>query len=227
MSLIVSIDTSTKVCSVALHQGGKLLALNELFTEKSHSGMLTTLVENVVKYAGFSLQQLDAIAVAKGPGSYTGLRIGVSTAKGLSFSLDKPLISVNTLEAMASQMKDFYPANYLLCPMIDARRMEVYCGLWDNSLLQVTTTEAKIIDETSFEELLATQNVVFFGDGAQKCKAKITHEHAIFPTVEIYPSAKTVGILAYQAYQRQAFENVVSFEPFYLKDFVGTTPKSK
>ena len=134
MSLILSIDTSTKVCSVALHQDGNLLAISELFTEKSHSGMLTTLCENVVKYAGFSLKSLDAFAVAKGPGSYTGLRIGVSTAKGFCFALDKPLISVNTLGAMAYQLKDFYDEIHLLCPMIDARRMEVYCQILDNQM---------------------------------------------------------------------------------------------
>ncbi|MDI9874665.1 tRNA (adenosine(37)-N6)-threonylcarbamoyltransferase complex dimerization subunit type 1 TsaB [Flectobacillus rivi] len=226
MSLIVSIDTSTKVCSVALHKEGKLLGLSELFTEKSHSGMLTTLVENVVKQAGYELSQLDAIAVAKGPGSYTGLRIGVSTAKGLSFALDKPLLSVNTLEAMAAQLKDMYGADTLLCPMIDARRMEVYCGVWNTEMGTISEIEAKIIDETAFISLLEKQPIVFFGDGAAKCKSQIAHPNAHFPNTELYPSARTVGVLAHKAFQEQAFENVVSFEPFYLKDFVGTTPKA-
>ena len=225
MSLILSIDTSTKVCSVALHQNGKLLAVNELYTEKSHSGMLTTLCENVVKYAGFSLNAVDAFAVAKGPGSYTGLRIGVSTAKGFCFALDKPLIAVNTLEAMAFQVKDFYDETHLLCPMIDARRMEVYYQVLDNQMNIISETEAKIIDELSFSEILNENQLVFFGDGAAKCQAEITHKNAVFLHTEIHPSAKTVGILATKSFEKSLFENVVTFEPFYLKDFVGTQKK--
>ena len=225
MSLILSIDTSTKVCSVALHQDGKLLAVNELYTEKSHSGMLTTLCENVVKHAGFSLNDLNAFAVAKGPGSYTGLRIGVSTAKGFCFALDKPLIAVNTLEAMAYQLKDFYDETHLLCPMIDARRMEVYCQVLDNQMNIILETEAKIIDELSFSELLDEKKVVFFGDGAAKCQAEITHKNAVFLHTEIHPSAKTIGVLATKSFEKSLFENVVTFEPFYLKDFVGTQAK--
>jgi tRNA threonylcarbamoyladenosine biosynthesis protein TsaB len=226
MSLILSIDTSTKVCSVALHKEGKLLAISELYTEKSHSGMLTTLCENVVKHAGFTLRDLDAIAVAKGPGSYTGLRIGVSTAKGFCFALDKPLISVNALEAMAYQVKDFYDETHLICPMIDARRMEVYCQVFDNQMNNISETEAKIIDEESFSELINEKKIVFLGDGALKCKDKITHENAIFLQTEITPSARTVGILATNFYEKALFENVVTFEPFYLKDFVGTVART-
>ena len=225
MSLILSIDTSTKVCSVALHQNGKLLAVNELYTEKSHSGMLTTLCENVVKYAGFSLNAVDAFAVAKGPGSYTGLRIGVSTAKGFCFALDKPLIAVNTLEAMAFQVKDFYDETHLLCPMIDARRMEVYYQVLDNQMNIISETEAKIIDELSFSEILNEKQLLFFGDGAAKCQAEITHKNAVFLHTEIHPSAKTVGILATKSFEKSLFVNVVTFEPFYLKDFVGTQAK--
>ena len=226
MSLILSIDTSTKVCSVALHKEGKLLAINELYTEKSHSGMLTILCENVVKNAGFSLHDLDTIAVAKGPGSYTGLRIGVSTAKGFCFALDKPLLAVNTLEAMAYQVKDFYDESHLICPMIDARRMEFYCQILDNEMNIISETEAKIIDETSFSALLAQHKIVFIGDGSAKCQEKITYPNAIFPNIEIMPSAKTVGILATNLYEKMLFENVVTFEPFYLKDFVGTVART-
>lgn len=225
MPLILSIDTSTKVCSVALHKDGKLLSVNELYTEKSHSGMLTTLCENVVKHAGFILKDLDAIAVAKGPGSYTGLRIGVSTAKGFCFALDKPLIAVNTLEAMAYQVKDFYNSSHLICPMIDARRMEVYCQILDNDMDIVLETEAKIIDEESFLKILEQHKIVFIGDGSAKCQEKITHPNAIFPKIEITPSAKTIGILATNIYEKSLFENVVTFEPFYLKDFMGTVAK--
>ncbi len=225
MSLILSIDTSTKVCSVALHSDGKLLAISELCTEKSHSGMLTTLCENVVRYAGFSLNDLDAFAVAKGPGSYTGLRIGVSTAKGFCFALDKPLIAVNTLEAMAYQLKDFYDETHLLCPMIDARRMEVYCQILDNQMNVISETEAKIINELSFSEILDEKKIVFFGDGATKCRAEISHKNAVFLNTEIHPSAKTVGLVTTKSFEKSLFENVVTFEPFYLKDFVGTQPK--
>ncbi|MFN8353865.1 MAG: tRNA (adenosine(37)-N6)-threonylcarbamoyltransferase complex dimerization subunit type 1 TsaB [Spirosomataceae bacterium] len=221
--LILSIDTSTKVCSVALHQQGQLLASYELYTEKSHSGMLTSLIQQAVAHTGHELQQLDAIAVAKGPGSYTGLRIGVSTAKGLCFALDKPLLAVNTLEAMAWQLKGLY-ASAWLCPMLDARRMEVYCAVYDAQGNVVSPTEAKIINEQSFEELLSKNRVIFFGEGAAKCKAMLAHQaHAVFPETGVTPSAKTVGLLAAQAFHNQQFEDVVSFEPFYLKEFVSTS----
>lgn len=227
--LILSIDTSTRVCSVALHQQGELLGCYELLTEKTHSSLLTTLIENVVIQAGFSLAQLDAVAVAKGPGSYTGLRIGVSTAKGLCYALDKPLIAIHTLEAMAAQLQPFYPATHVLCPMIDARRMEVYCAEYEGSTRQVLrTTEARIIDEHSFAELLQERPVVFFGDGAAKCQPLLaSYPQAIFPSVSIHPSATTVGYLAKEAFTKQAFEDLITFEPYYLKEFMGTLPKAK
>ncbi|MBC7893383.1 MAG: tRNA (adenosine(37)-N6)-threonylcarbamoyltransferase complex dimerization subunit type 1 TsaB [Sphingobacteriaceae bacterium] len=224
--LILSIETSTRVCSVALHQEGDLLACYELFTEKSHSGLLTTLVQNAVDHAGATLADLDAVAVAKGPGSYTGLRIGVSTAKGLCYALDKPLLAINTLEAMATQLRDFVPENFLLCPMIDARRMEVYCALFSPNGQEIEPTQAKIVDESAFSEYLAVQPVFFFGDGAAKCQAALGHhENARFPATPVHPSARTVGLLAMQAYRNGLFENVVTFEPFYLKEFVGTVKK--
>ena len=222
MPLLLSLETSTRVCSVALHQRGTLLACYELLTEKSHSGMLTTLVQQVVQHAGFSLNQLDAIAVAKGPGSYTGLRIGVSTAKGLCYALDKPLLAINTLEAMALQLCDFVPTGALLCPLLDARRMEVYCALFDTKLNIVELTQAKIIDETAFAHYLAERPVFFFGEGAAKCQPLLNrHPNAYFPATSIYPSARTLGVLATRAYDNARFEDVVTFEPFYLKEFVS------
>jgi tRNA threonylcarbamoyladenosine biosynthesis protein TsaB len=217
--LILSIDTSTRACSVALHQDSVLLTSSELFAEKSHSGMLTTLIDNTLKVASVSYQDLDAIAVAKGPGSYTGLRIGVSTAKGLCFALDKPLLGINTLEAMAWQVNDFVADSHLLCPMIDARRMEVYCSILDKKGQIIEPTQAKIIDEFSFLETLEKQSVVFFGDGAAKCQKAITHPNAIFLQNVIQPSAKTVGLLASTALNLGQTESVADFEPFYLKDF--------
>ncbi|WP_028523091.1 tRNA (adenosine(37)-N6)-threonylcarbamoyltransferase complex dimerization subunit type 1 TsaB [Runella limosa] len=228
MPLLLSIDTSTRGCSVALHQDGQLLSNYDLLAEKSSSGMLTTLIYNAVEHAGFQLVDVDAFAVAKGPGSYTGLRIAVSTAKGLCFALDKPLISVNTLEAMTLQLKSFFPANYLFCPMLDARRMEVYCAVLDAELHFVEATQAKIMDEQSFNELLTERSVVFFGDGAEKCQRILgQNPNAHFPSAAIFPLAKTVGELAWKRFQDQQFEEVAAFEPFYLKDFMATTPKPK
>ncbi|MFT4032337.1 MAG: tRNA (adenosine(37)-N6)-threonylcarbamoyltransferase complex dimerization subunit type 1 TsaB [Siphonobacter sp.] len=225
--LILSLDTSTRVCSVALHHNGRLLGCYELFTEKTHSAMLTTLLEQVVTQAGFAFTDLHAIAVAKGPGSYTGLRIGVSTAKGLCFALDKPLIAINTLEAIAAQLRSYYTQDHLLCPMIDARRMEVYCSIYEAQTLQlIQDTKAEIVTEASFTELY--RPIVFFGDGAAKCKgilSKLTG--AIFPDTEIYPSAKTIGLLATEAAKQQQFEDLATFEPYYLKEFIGTIPKTK
>lgn len=240
MSIILSIETSTKACSAAIHQNGKLLSVSELYNEKSSSGMLTTLIAHVVKTANLTFQDLDAIAVAKGPGSYTGLRIGVSTAKGLCFTLEKPLIAVNTLEAMAYQLSigwrtalnsQFSILNsqlpILLCPMLDARRMEVYCSVFKSDDLEIIEpTQAKIIDETSFADLLSTNKIMFFGDGAEKCRAILgENSNTVFLDKIIYPSARNVGFLASKAFEEEHFENVADFEPYYLKEFVGTTVK--
>ncbi|MGA0556072.1 tRNA (adenosine(37)-N6)-threonylcarbamoyltransferase complex dimerization subunit type 1 TsaB [Larkinella sp. VNQ87] len=226
MSLILSLDTSTTVCSVALHRDGELVACYELFTEKSSSGLLTTLIQQAVQHGGHQLAELDAIAVAKGPGSYTGLRIGVSTAKGLCFALDKPLLALDTLEAMTAQIRPFYPMPYALCPMLDARRMEVYCAVYNTAGQVIMPTAAEIVDEQSFADLLAERPVVFFGNGATKCRAVLAHQpNAVFPAQVVQPSAKTVGQLAAVAFQENRFEDVVNFEPYYLKDFVGTKPR--
>ena len=224
--LLLSLDTSTTVCSVALHRDGMLLGCYELFTERTSSAMLTTLIANVVEHTGHELSELNAIAVAKGPGSYTGLRIGVSTAKGLCFSLDKPLLAVNTLAAMTGQIRAFYPANHILCPMIDARRMEVYCAFYDTNGCELRRTSAEIIDSQSFSDWLARGPVVFFGDGATKCQAVLgNHPNAVFVEQVMVPSARTVGVLATLAFAEGRFENVATFEPFYLKEFM--TVKSR
>lgn len=187
--------------------------------------MLTTLMRNAVEHAGFKLTDIDAIAVAKGPGSYTGLRVGVSTAKGLCYALDKPLIAINTLQAMALQLAPFFPG-HLLCPMIDARRMEVYAAVLDENNAFVQETQAVILHEDSFADLLAAHQVVFFGDGAGKCKPVLEkHSNAVFPAAEIKPSARTVGELGIAAFQNDLFEDVASFEPYYLKDFMSPAPR--
>lgn len=224
--MILSIDTSTTGCSVALHQGYELLARYELFTERTSSSLLTTLIDNVIQHSGHQLTDLDAIAVAKGPGSYTGLRIAVATAKGLCFALDKPLLAVNTLQAMSEQVRYWSSANRewsLLCPMIDARRLEVYCAMYAPDGQEAMPTTAKVIDGESFAEELEQGTVLFFGDGATKCQPLLGgHPNARFLGPPVRPSASTVGVLAYAAFLEGQFENLAAFEPFYLKEFMTT-----
>ncbi|KYG81817.1 tRNA threonylcarbamoyladenosine biosynthesis protein TsaB [Roseivirga ehrenbergii] len=225
MPKILSIETSTTVCSVALTTDGNTLASQKLFLEKSHSTLLTVVIEQIMKQVGMEMSELDAIAVSKGPGSYTGLRIGVSTAKGLCYALDKPLIAVNTLLAMANEVNRQNHSGALLCPMIDARRMEVYTALYDGELNELKKTSAKILEENSFYETLMHNQVLFFGNGAGKFKdLKTNVSNAIF-IENITPSAWSVGLLANQAFLKGDFEDVAYFEPFYLKDFVATKPK--
>lgn len=221
MPILLSLDTSTKACSVALHRKGQLLANVELLIEHAHSENLTLLIQECIKHARITLNEVDAFAVAMGPGSYTGLRIGVSTVKGLCYALDKPLIAINTLEAMASQLA-ILPTDYWYCPMLDARRMEVYCAIYDNRLQPILSTRAEIVNENSFGEQLAVKPILFFGDGAAKCKPQLARKpNAHFVDRIIYPSAKSVGMLAIKAFTAGQFENIAYFEPFYLKDFVS------
>lgn len=213
---------------MAVHTDGQLAASYDLLTDRSSSSMLTTLMKNAVEHAGYALADLDAVAVAKGPGSYTGLRVSVSTAKGLCYALDKPLIAIETLAAMTAQITAYYPEGYLFCPMIDARRMEVFAAVYDAQLQFVQPTQAVILDENSFSDLLQEHSIVFFGDGAAKSRPLLgTHPNAHFPDQLIEPSARTVGILASKAYPAGQFEDLAAFEPYYLKDFVGTTQRKK
>ncbi len=226
MPLILSLDTSTTTCSVALHLDGNLLGCYELFTERTAAARLTTLIGDVVEHTGHALNQVDAVAVAQGPGSYTGLRIGVSTAKGLCFALDKPLIAINTLQAITEQIRVFYPTHYILCPMIDARRMEVYCALYATDGQELRPTSAEIVDSHSFDQWLSRGPVVFFGDGAAKCRAVLgSQPNALFAEPLIQPSARTIGQLAAPAFTEARFENVATFEPFYLKEFMVINSK--
>lgn len=225
MALILSIDTSTKACSTALHLDGQLVASRDLLEDKSHSVRLLGLIDDVLEMAGFKMAEVDAFAVAKGPGSYTGLRIGVSTIKGLCYAMDKPMISVNTLDAMALEVIKEKEHKALYCPMIDARRMEVYCAVFDQNLTVVSDIEAKIIDETSFADFLDKGEVYFFGDGSGKCKEAFGNNSKAIFVNDIHPSAKWVGELAVAKFEQGQFEDVAYFEPFYLKDFVATTPK--
>ncbi len=227
MSTILQIETATSVCSVALAVDGKTIAVKEQQAPNIHAASLTLFIEEVMQVAGLAYTDLDAIAVSKGPGSYTGLRIGVSTAKGLCFALDKPLIAINTLEMMTSGFLAHQPEfRGLVCPMIDARRMEVFTAVFDLALNEVAPTQAKIIDHQSFETLLQKHNIAFIGDGAEKCKSAIVGPNANFYS-QNFNSANHMSELAQQALLNNTFEDVAYFEPFYLKDFVFTTPKKK
>lgn len=228
MSCILHLETATKVCSVAVSLNSELIFYKEDTKGQSHSHLLGVFVHEAIQLLRDKNIPLQAVAVSCGPGSYTGLRIGVSEAKGLCYGLDIPLIAIETLQIMAQQVitEELNNGIDLLCPMIDARRMEVYDALFNTSLDKVKTTSANIIDENSFNEYLTDRQIVFFGDGADKCKETIVSENALFLD-NIYPRAKDMIMLAEQAFNNQQFVDVAYYEPFYLKEFVGTVPKNK
>lgn len=230
MALILNIETATTVCSVSLAKDGSLLALKEINDDYSHSENLTLFIQDVCLQAQMKLSDIDAIAVSKGPGSYTGLRIGVSTAKGLCYSLKKPLIAINTLKHLAlsvSEKLKSIPNNYgemdpppLFCPMIDARRMEVYCAIYDSSNKEIIPTTAEIIDEHSFADLLISTQLIFFGDGAAKCKDILSvNTNALF-IEDVVLSAVNMIPLSEKSFINKIFEDIAYFEPFYLKNFM-------
>ena len=227
MALILSIETTTKVCSVALHLAGKLVATQELWIEKSHADSLMLMIEQLLSRSPYNKNALSAIAVSQGPGSYTGLRIGTSTAQGLCYALEVPLIAVNTLEAMAYGVNQYNVTNALLCPMIDARRMEVYYLLSDKKQHILEATHSKVIDKDSFQNWLNAYTILFFGDGAAKCQPILEkNKNAIFLS-HIYPSATHIGVLAYEQFCQKKFEDSAYFEPLYLKEFQTKLPKKK
>lgn len=227
---ILNIESSTGVCSVSISGGYDVIAFRESRTGRSHAALLTVFVDEVMKECGLRFSELSAVAVSSGPGSYTGLRIGVSAAKGICYAADLPLISVNTLATMArmviSSHNGILDDNCLLCPMIDARRMEVYMSLFDYEGKQTGDISAEIIDGDTFSHLPGEKRLLFFGDGAEKCKEIISHRNAIF-IPGIYPSAVMMADFSYKAFIEGRFENTAYFIPFYLKDFIATTPKNK
>lgn len=234
MSVLLSLETSTSVCSAALHGDGKLLASIELHIPQSASSKLAVMIDQLFKTADIVPNAINGVVVSAGPGSYTGLRIGVATAKGLCFALSIPLLSINTLELMAYQVLSSLPFSVdkgladesaLLCPMLDARRMEVYCLIADHKLKVLEQTNARVIDASSFDALLEKNVIYFFGNGAAKCKSIITHKNARF-IEQVIPSASRLGELGHKKFQLNQTEDVSSFEPFYLKDFVAKKPKS-
>lgn len=217
MALLLNIETATTNCSVSLSKEGETIVLKEDYnTNFSHAESLHVFIDEVVKSAKIKLSDIDAIAVSKGPGSYTGLRIGVSAAKGLCFSLDKPLISVSTLESLSHQVKI---DKGCIVPMLDARRMEVYSAVFDANYHQIREIQAQVLDESSFLDYLTKDKVYFIGNGVEKTKTIIQHKNAVFIENKL-PSANEMGTLAFEKYKKNDFENVAYFEPFYLKDFI-------
>lgn len=228
MSYILYIETATEVCSVAISNNNEVIFAKEETRGPSHAVLLGQFVDEAVKYTVSNAITLDAVAVSCGPGSYTGLRIGMSEAKGLCYGLNIPLIAINTLEIMASGVvkSERVEEDILLCPMIDARRMEVYDALYNRKLEVVKPVAADIINEESFNEYLTENKILFFGNGADKCKAVLHHPNAVFLD-NIYPKAINMIEPAQKAYENKSFVDIAYFEPFYLKEFVATTPKNK
>ncbi len=220
MARILLIETSTAVLSVALSENGTVVASRECHEPRLQASLTAPLVKEVLDSKGLAVRDCDAICVGKGPGSYTGLRVGVSTAKGLAFGAGLPLIAIGSLDILAQAAID---GNHTVIPMIDARRMEVYTAVFSPSGKQTTPVEAKIIGPDSFKEELEAGPVVFIGDGALKCKDVITHPNASF--VEAWPLAANMAPLAEAAYNEKRFEDLAYFEPFYLKDFVATVSR--
>ena len=234
--MILCLETATPSCSVALVHNGEVLACEEDPKGQNHSEKITLFIDSVMKKAGISYNQLDAVAISMGPGSYTGLRIGVSTAKGICYAVSKPLIAVETLEAMASGgrivissevEKSSLNGSIMLVPAIDARRMEVYAAIFDENVNNIKDTEAVIIDGNSFADLTKDHHLYLFGDGADKCAELFENDDKITVIKEFYCSARYMNVIAQRKLDAKDFVDVAYFEPFYLKDFVPGTPTVK
>ena len=235
MERIILIETSTALCSVALAENGSIVDYRESSAPKAHASLTAVFIQEMLDGRGLSVADCDAVCVSMGPGSYTGLRVGVSTAKGLCFGARKPLIAVGTLDTLVAQAADAADYKYIV-PMIDARRMEVYTASFarhttsstdccSTDWKQTTETSPMIIDENSFADILADGPVLFIGDGAGKCADVITHPNAHF--CQCHPKASSMLSPALAAYKEKRFEDVAYFEPFYLKEFVATVSKKK
>jgi tRNA threonylcarbamoyladenosine biosynthesis protein TsaB len=228
MERLILIETSTALCSVALAENGAIVAYRESSALKAHASLTAVFIQEVLQEKGITLEDCDAVCVSKGPGSYTGLRVGVSTAKGLCFGSRKPLIAVGTLDTLVAQAQMPDQAGNdgprFIVPMIDARRMEVYTAIFENGT-QTTETSPMIIDENSFADILEQGPVLFIGDGAGKCADVIRHPNARF--CQCNPTASAMLQPAIEALKEKRFEDVAYFEPFYLKEFVATVSKKK
>lgn len=228
MALILNFDTSTKVCSVTLAEDKKILSFRENDEGRNHASLLTVFIDEVLKEAGKSTSDLDAIAVSKGPGSYTGLRIGISTAKGMAYALNIPVMAIPTLKIMAYGYLAHHAVDEdtLLCPMIDARRMEVYTEFYTQKLEVFRKVGADIIETDSYRDIRNKYKMIFFGDGASKCE-NILEGNEIVIDKSYKISSLHMPALSKESFEQRNFENVAYFEPFYLKNFVATTPKKK
>ena len=216
MANILLIETSAEICSVAIESDGKILNIQMSNDAMQHATHLPVYIENAIKLIRQQNITLDAVAVSAGPGSYTGLRIGVSTAKGLCYAIGCKLIAIDTLKIIATSLQQDIPANAIICPLIDARRMEVYTAMFDSNLNEISPAEAKIIDETSFSNINCP--IYFCGSGAEKCSTVIKNPNAQFFT-SVQPTANMMVSLAENAYRNNQFEDVAYYEPFYLKEF--------
>lgn len=216
MALILNIETATKNCSVSLSNEGKTIVCKEIAAQNfSHAEKLHLFIAEVLAENNLVFSDLSAVAVSQGPGSYTGLRIGVSSAKGFCYALNIPLIAVDTLQLLAKQIQI---EKGIILPMIDARRMEVFTAFYDKNFNQIRNVQAEIIDENSYAEIDETLHLV--GDGTEKFKNTLTNDKFIFHSNVIYPSAKEMSALSYEKFQNHDFVDVAYFEPFYLKDFL-------
>jgi len=227
-NFILNIETSTKACSVALSENGNFITVKEAVDmDYSHAEKLNLFIGEVMKSSGLKFSQLSAVSVSKGPGSFTGLRIGVSTAKGLAYALAIPLISIETLKSMAVGFlsENVCQADELLVPMIDARRKEVYMQILDAGLNPKTKTEAKVIDSNSFEALYTDKKIHLFGDGVDKFAEEFNLNNRIAVHEGFYPSAQFMTGLSFQKFSAKSFEDVAYFEPYYLKDFIAIKPR--
>jgi tRNA threonylcarbamoyladenosine biosynthesis protein TsaB len=228
--MILCLETSTAVCSAALCDRNGVVAIKEGSGNKSHAAQLTVFIDELLTRAGIKAGDLEAVAVSKGPGSYTGLRIGVSTAKGIAYAASIPLIGVETTLSMFYGINDDIIREYnlsstsLYIPMLDARRMEVYSTVYDNNGRKVRETAAEVIDENSFRDIPEKVRILFFGDGADKCREIIKRKNAAIAD-DFIISAAFMHIPAYKAFEEHKFEDVAYFEPFYLKDFITSRPK--
>lgn len=223
MAVILSLETSTPVCSIAVHRAGILVGEKSLSVPGAHSEKLMGMIDSLLKECKLTIKNVEAVAVSEGPGSYTGLRIGVSVAKGLSFASDIPLISISTLKALAYGAKSQIKDSGLIVALLDARRMEVYREVFDLDLNSVNKLDSEIIDKDSFSDLFEKGKVYFVGDAVKKVSELLDHSHAAFLDVPI--SADYVGVLAYQKFQREEFADLAYFVPNYLKEFKALQSK--
>ncbi len=232
MERLILIETSTALCSAALAENGEIVSYRESSAPKAHASLTAVFISDILAERGLTLADCDAVCVSMGPGSYTGLRVGVSTAKGLCFGSGKPLLAVGTLDTLVAQARNVIPdlirdlpeMKYII-PMVDARRMEVYAAVFTPEGQQLTETAPVIVDETSFATYLEEGPVLFIGDGAGKCADVIRHPNARF--IQCHPKASAMLAPAVKAYKEKRFEDVAYFEPFYLKEFVATVSRKK